>query len=122
MFVSTWTCCARATARRCCSTPVCAPANRSWSTTPTRPEPTARATSNRRAAGLRITGFYFQSEIAAALARNAARTGTRRIPDAGVRAVHAKLEMPAVDEGFDQLFYVSLTDDAFRIEEWRDEV
>jgi len=90
-------------------------------TNPTRQE-RARYIAAAQAKGFRIVGYYFQSEIRAALRRNAAREPAARIPDAGVRGVHARLELPSPDEGFDALFYVCLTPDGFSVQEWRDEV
>ncbi len=59
-----------------------------------------------QARGFRVVGYYFRSEIETALRRNAERLGSARIPDAGVRGTHARLEIPNQSEGFDALFYV----------------
>jgi predicted kinase len=90
-------------------------------TNPTRAD-RARYIVPARAAGMRVIGWYFASSIAEALARNAARSGAQRIPDAGIRGTHARLELPRWDEGFDELHYVCIVDGRFRVEEWRDEV
>lgn len=72
-----------------------------------------------RQAGMSVVGYYFESAIDAALERNAKRVGPARVPDAGLRGTHARLELPERDEGFDELHYVRLTDDGFAIQEWR---
>ena len=90
-------------------------------TNPSRQE-RARYIEPARAKGFTVVGYYFQSEIAAALRRNAERQETARVPDAGVRGTHARLELPDPGEGFDRLFYVLMTPEGFRVEEWRDEV
>ena len=54
--------------------------------------------------------------------RNAKRVGKERIPDAGLRGCYAKLELPHYEEGFDKLYHVSLNDNKFIIEDWKDEV
>lgn len=69
-----------------------------------------------------VVGYYFKSSISEALERNALRTGKERIPDVGVRKCFATLEMPQKAEGFDQLHYVQLADDGFRISDWQDEI
>lgn len=78
----------------------------------------ARYIAPAQAARFTVVGYYFRARIDDALARNAARLGRARIPDVGVRGTHARLEVPALDEGFDALWYVSMADDDFRVEAW----
>lgn len=73
-------------------------------------------------AGYRVRGYYFSSQLEPAMTRNATREGKSRVADAGVRATYAKLELPELNEGFDELFYVKLSDSGFAVEEWNDEV
>ena len=54
------------------------------------------------------------------LKRNAMRTGKARIPDAGVIGRASQLERPGYAEGFDELFYVAVTNDGFSITPWRE--
>ena len=76
-----------------------------------------------RAAGYRVLGYYFESRIAAALLRNAGREGAARVPDRGVRGTFARLEVPALAEGFDGLYFVRIDGGGgFVVERWRDEV
>ena len=56
----------------------------------------------------KVKGFYFESKIEEALRRNSKREGKARIPEAGVRATHKRLELPNFDEGFDELHFVRL--------------
>ena len=67
-----------------------------------------------------VTGYYFSSEINECMSRNALRQGKERIPDAGLRNTHSKLELPSLSEGFDHLYYVSLTKSGFVTEEWKE--
>lgn len=91
-------------------------------TNPTREE-RRRYIGPARAAGFRVVGYYFASSLEPALARNAVREGKARIPDAGVRGTYGRLELPALDEGFDALYYVSvMADRGFDVQEWSDEV
>ena len=57
------------------------------------------------------------------LERNKKRDGKERIPEPGIRAVHVRLELPAYQEGFDKLYYVSIDEhENFIVEDWQDEV
>src|SRR5579871_384514 len=74
-------------------------------------------------AGFRVIAYYFQSQLAAALVRNAARPAAEQVPEKGVRGMHARLQKPSVVEGFDELHYVTLVDGGgFCVQEWLDEV
>ena len=72
--------------------------------------------------GFRIVGYYFKSEIKKAIERNEKRQGKEKVPLAAIRSTHSKLELPAADEGFDELYYVQIKDNDFMIEEYRDEI
>ncbi len=72
--------------------------------------------------GFRVRGYYFRSAIADALRRNDERPAVERVPERGVLGCYARLEPPTLAEGFDELFFVRLTDDGFDVEEWNDEV
>ncbi len=81
----------------------------------------ARYIAPTRAAGFRVVGYYFRSNILDALRRNETREGAARIPDAGIYAAHRRLRLPKYEEGFDDLFDVSM-DEAqgkFMVEEWK---
>ena len=71
-----------------------------------------------------ISGFYFQSIARECLARNRLRDRSplRDVPDAAIRNTINRLELPALEEGFDQLRFIRLTSRGFIIEEWQDEV
>lgn len=79
-----------------------------------------RYISAARAAGFRVAGYFFESRIADALARNAARE--RRVPEVGVRDARNRMEMPRLEEGFDELHFVRIEKDGFIIEPWQHEV
>lgn len=69
-----------------------------------------------------VIGYYFSSKLNDCLDRNATREGKERIPDVGVKATHNKLELPQYSEGFDKLFYVSVSRNGFDVKEWKDEI
>lgn len=68
--------------------------------------------------GLSIKGYYFQSNIKECLARNEMREGDEKIPEVGVKGTYNRLELPSFDEGFDELFYVSMRHNEFVVKEW----
>jgi predicted kinase len=75
-----------------------------------------------RQAGFRVVGYYFQSRVVDALARNARREGLRRVPDSAVLGTFTRLELPQWSEGFDALYDVRVgVGTAFTIEEWKRE-
>jgi hypothetical protein len=53
--------------------------------------------------------------------RNEKREGKSKVSDIAIRAISSKLEMPALDEGFDALYYVSIVDGEFVVSDWRNE-
>ncbi len=59
-----------------------------------------------KASNFRVIGYFLDCPIHEALKRNAARPGNERIPEGAVRAMAARLELPSVDEGFDELHRV----------------
>lgn len=56
------------------------------------------------AAGFEVISYYFETDLASALERNHYREAKANIPEVGLRATYNKLEIPSVDEGFDQVF------------------
>ncbi|HEY6190579.1 MAG TPA: AAA family ATPase [Pyrinomonadaceae bacterium] len=76
-----------------------------------------------KAAGFRVTGYYFRSDVKAALLRNSRREGAARVPDKALLGTYKQLEVPSRAEGFDALYYVRTGEAGeFLIEEWQDEV
>ncbi len=58
-----------------------------------------------------IIGYYFETSVSQALARNRQRSDKDRVPDIAIFATIKKLVRPTYKEGFDKLFYVSANDD-----------
>ncbi len=76
-----------------------------------------------REAGFRIIGYYFSSKVQEALERNRQRIGKARIPDKGILGIAARLQLPNIAEGFDELWYVRADcNGGFVVEEWNDEL
>jgi predicted kinase len=76
-----------------------------------------------KAAGFRVVGYYFQSQIEECKSRNENRPAGQQVPLVGVLGTYNRLEIPTLDEGFDELHYVRIAEDnSFVVEEWTDEV
>jgi predicted kinase len=75
-----------------------------------------------KGAGFKVVGYYFSSSLQDALRRNAGRAGNERIPDVGVIGTYKSLQLPSYAENFDELFYVSLTEQGFAVKEWQNEI
>ena len=76
-----------------------------------------------KAAGFRVVGYYFRSDVKAALLRNSQRGGTARVPDKALLGAYKRLQVPGLKEGFDALYYVRIGEAGeFGVEEWSDEV
>lgn len=59
-------------------------------------------------AGFEVISYYFETDLNSALERNSQRTGKANIPEVGVRATFKKLEVPSLDEGYDEMFRVKI--------------
>lgn len=70
----------------------------------------------------KVKGYYFRSSLTDALERNSLRTGKALIPKVGVLNTYKKLEIPVMEEGFDELYYVELGENGFTIKEWDNEI
>lgn len=68
----------------------------------------------------RVIGYYFHTELASALARNVQRAGKENIPEVGVRATRNRLEIPEMEEGFDELYRVEISGNGFLVRPWTD--
>jgi predicted kinase len=72
-----------------------------------------------KAAHFRVAGYYFQSSLGASIERNRGRSAAREVPVKGITATYHRLEIPTVDEGFDELFYVAINPEGgFTVRLW----
>ncbi len=70
----------------------------------------------------KVIGYYFQSKLADALARNSQRIGKEKIPEIGIKGTFKRLMLPTMEEGFDELYYISAENNKFIIKQWSDEI
>lgn len=72
-----------------------------------------------KAAGYRIIGLFFQSVLVDCLARNEKREGKAKIKSVALLGMAAQLELPSINEGFNNLFFVKIVEGNFEIEPWK---
>lgn len=66
-----------------------------------------------------VTGYFMQSKLQECIARNDQREGKACIPRKAIACTSNKLEIPDYSEGFDELFFVAITEDGYSVEAWR---
>src|SRR4051812_27253690 len=75
-----------------------------------------------REAGFRVIGYYFRSRVEDCLRRNEHRPAEQRVPPKGIFGTAGRMQLPSLDEGFDELHYIWIDDKSgFVVEGWRDE-
>jgi predicted kinase len=65
-----------------------------------------------RAHGASTSAYFFETDVGDALRRNRARQGPDQVPDVAIHTIRKRLEPPAAAEGFDQIFRVTLNEEA----------
>src|SRR5262249_21726383 len=76
-----------------------------------------------REAGFRVVGYYFQSRVADCKRRNEQRPASEQVPLPGILGTAGRMELPSLEEGFDELYYVRIDEaGGFVLERWKDEV
>lgn len=88
-------------------------------TNPTRAE-RARYIPAAKGAGYRVVGYFMQSRLQECIARNERRQGTAKVPAHVIAATSARLELPALSEGFDELYFVANDGHTMTVSEWRE--
>ena len=69
--------------------------------------------------GYRIVGYFMESKLQTCIERNNQRSGSAKIPATAIAATSNKLQLPGVEEGFDELYFVKNDGQIMTIEEWR---
>ena len=81
----------------------------------------AKYIAKAKACRWRVIGYFMQSVVKDCIARNELRTGNTRLPAKAVAAMSNRMELPARDEGFDELYFVEIKDRDYVISEWRED-
>lgn len=69
----------------------------------------------------KVIGYFFESNIRDCKERNAKRTGKARVPDKAIYIKASQLEIPSMDEGFQELYYVTMKKEkGFNVTPWKD--
>ncbi len=70
----------------------------------------------------KVIGYYFESIVNKSLVRNKNRFGKEKLPPIAIIKTHSKLQLPSLEEEFDEIFYVKINDNnEFVIEEYNNE-
>ena len=64
----------------------------------------------------KIVGYFFTTGIGSALQRNQNRV--TKVPEIAILGTYKKLEQPSYDEGFDELYDVSIINGGFSVTPW----
>ena len=73
--------------------------------------------------GFKIIGYYFQTDLKKAIERNDGREGKAKVPAKALLGSFKRLQIPQFEEGFDELFYISINEEnRFVVENWKDEI
>jgi predicted kinase len=59
-------------------------------------------------AGFRVVGYYFRSRVEDCQRRNEQRPSDRQVPLRGILGTAGRMELPSLEEGFDELYYVRI--------------
>lgn len=68
--------------------------------------------------GFGVVGYYFESSVREAAARNERREGKEKIPLPAIYSAHARLQVPSIEEGYDKIFCVRIENNDFIVEEY----
>jgi predicted kinase len=69
----------------------------------------ARYIGQARRAGFRVVAYYFETSLRDAMQRNNQRAGKEKIPAVALAGTLKKLQRPAIEEGFDAVYTVSIS-------------
>jgi predicted kinase len=61
----------------------------------------------------KVVGYYFDSLLSDCLQRNENRRGNEKIEKVGVITKFKQLQLPSLEEGFDELYFVKIEGDEF---------
>jgi predicted kinase len=71
-------------------------------------------------AGFVVHGYFFESRKDACIERNRKRAAHEQVPDAAILGMRSRLELPTRAEGFDELFFVKLSEGQCLVEVYQE--
>ena len=75
------------------------------------PADRARYISPTREAGFRVVAYFFETNLRDAIRRNSQRVGKQKIPVPAIAGTLRKLQPPALEEGFDAIYTVTISNE-----------
>ena len=84
-------------------------------------EERARYIRDAKAARFLVRGYFFESRLVECIQRNRLREENRQVPEVGIKGTRSRLQLPCLEEGFDELWFVRIGPEGFEVEPW-DEV
>jgi len=73
-----------------------------------------------RKRGFSVTGYFLRSRVHECINRNSKREGKAKVPVSVITSRYNKLQTPSLTEGFDRLYYVSIINGEFVVEEYKE--
>jgi predicted kinase len=71
----------------------------------------ARYIEPAREAGFRVAAYFFETSLTEAMRRNHQRAGKQKIPVPAIAGTLRKLQVPTMEEGYDEIYRVTLSPD-----------
>lgn len=68
----------------------------------------------------KVIGYFFKADVNKCIERNSARTGKQKIGLVGIYSKAKQLELPSYREGFDEIFFVRLIENEFRVSKYHE--
>ena len=68
--------------------------------------------------GYQVIGIFFQSRVKDCMQRNEQRG--LKVPQKAIACTSNNLQLPSLEEGFDELYFVSINNNKFKISPWRE--
>jgi predicted kinase len=75
------------------------------------PADRGRYISPAREAGFRVVAYFFETNLRDAIRRNSQRVGKQKIPVPAIAGTLRKLQPPALEEGFDVIYTVTISNE-----------
>lgn len=66
----------------------------------------------------KVVGYYFEPNFEESIIRNEQRNERENIPLVGIKSTLGKLERPEYNEGFDEIYSVTIHDGNFIVKDW----
>ena len=72
--------------------------------------------------GFKIIGIYFETPLKIVLERNELREGKAKIAKVGILSTYKRMELPAFEEGFDELYTIHTAEENPQLKKIKNEI